>query len=100
MKIRDVELNLTKETAEFFIDWLGKDPNCSHMLTDFDAIWQHKEVTNFIINNHSLLNYSNQVHEVIIDYCYCPAGGNYCAVVVDNKEYTPVEYCMMKLGFE
>ncbi len=97
---RRVELNITKEQAADFIDWLGNDDYWGHTITRFQLDHGREEVE-FIINGHALSNYSNQHHQVLIDRCYCYASmdvldGGY---QVGNKHYTCIEYCLMQLGF-
>ena len=95
--MKNINLNLTKESAKAFIDWLANDGYWGHTLTAYD-INHGKEITNFIINGHKLSNYSNLINHVIIDDCYCETKNG--RIVVNNKEYLPIEYCLMKLGFE
>ena len=93
-----IKLNITRETAECFIDWLANDTYWGHTLTDFD-INHGAEMIDFVINGHELSNYSNQHHHVVIDHGYCPAWRDFGAVVANGKEYTPIDYCLMRLGF-
>lgn len=96
--MRQIELNLTKETALFFVDWLANDTYWGHTATYFDV--EHgTERVDFVINGHTLSNVSNQHHHVIIDSGYVPAYRDYGVVVSNGKEYTPIEYCMHKLGY-
>lgn len=93
---RKVELNITKEQAAQFIDWLANDTYWGHTFTRWD-IEHGREEVEFIINGHALSNYSNQHHHVLIDHCYCPAA--ICTVYYNCKQYTPIEYCLYRLGF-
>ena len=88
-----VELNLTKESAANFIDWLANDGYWGHTLTRFDVDHGAK-ITTFVINGHRLTNYSNQMHQVIIDDCYSYVGHT---GTVNGME--PLEYYLKKLGF-
>lgn len=93
---RKVELNITKEQVAQFIDWLGNDTYWGHTITRFELEHGREEVE-FVINGHTLSNYSDQHHHVLIDRCYCPTA--YCGVNVAGRQYTPIEYCLYKLGF-
>ena len=94
---RKVELNITKEQAAQFIDWLANDTYWGHTITRFEVEHGEEEVE-FVINGHSLSNYSNQQHQLVIDRCYCYAGG-VGGIQVKGKLYTPIEYCLYRLGF-
>lgn len=94
---RKVELNISKEQAVDFIDWLANDTYWGHTITRFELEHGQEEVE-FVINGHTLSNYSNQHHQVLIDRCYCYAGGM-MGVYVGDRCYTPIEYCLYKLGF-
>ena len=96
-KTRKVVLNLTKDQAAGFLDWLANDTYWGHALADFDLA-HGAERTDFVINGHILSNYSNQHHHLIIEGCYCPAD-NIGTVVAGGKKYSPLEYCLSKLGF-
>lgn len=96
--MRQIELNLTKETALFFIDWLANDTYWGHTASYFDVDHGVEEV-DFIINGHTLSNTSNQHHHLVIDHCYEPAYRDFGRVHANGKTYMPLEYCMELLGF-
>ena len=96
--MKEVKLNVTKETALEFVDWLANDTYWGHTLTRFDVDHGAEEV-NFIINGHRLSNVSNQHHHVIIDHVYCSAHRSFGVYIVDGREMSNLEYCMMRLGF-
>lgn len=93
---RRVELNITKEQAADFINWLANDTFWGHTYTRWH-IEHGREEVEFVINGHTLSNYSNQHHHVLIDRCYCPTA--HCGVTVAGKRYLPIEYCLYRLGF-
>ena len=95
--MKRVELNITREQAMEFIDWLANDSYWGHTITDFELNHGEEEVE-FVINNHTLSNYSNQHHQVIIDHCYCYAGG-VGGCYVNDVCYTPLDYCLYRLGY-
>lgn len=94
---RKVELNITKEQAAQFIDWLVNNTYWGHTFTRWD-IEHGREEVEFVINGHTLSNYSNQQHQVLIDRCYCYAGGM-GGYQMGSVMYTPIEYCLYRLGF-
>lgn len=95
---RKIELNITKEQAAAFIEWLANDEYWGHTITRFELDHGCEEVE-FIINGHALSNYSNQHYSVLIDRCYCPAHKNFGCVSVNGVTMTNIEYCLYRLGF-
>lgn len=93
-----VELNITKEQAADFIDWLANDTYWGHTITRFDIEHGAEEVE-FIINGHALSNFSNQHHHVLIDRGYCSAHRTFGCYSVQGKEMNNIEYCLYRLGF-
>ncbi len=95
--IVDVTLNLSAEQTKAFIEWLANDTYWGHTICDYE-IQQGVPEVHIHINGHVLSNYSNQHHQVVIDNCYCPTRNE--IVGLDGKEYTALDYCLKKLGFE
>ena len=94
---RRIELNITREQAAAFIDFLANEGYWGQTETYFDINHGAERVA-FIINGHELSNVSNQQRQVVIDNCYCHAGG-VSGINENGVEYTPIGYCLKKLGF-
>ena len=97
--MRKIELRLSKEDARAFIDWLANDDYWGHTITYWDVQHGAEEVA-FIINGHELLNYSNQHHHVVIDNCYVCANNSGVRIHSGGEVYSPLDYCLKKLGFD
>lgn len=95
--MKQIGLNISREQAKAFIDFLANEGYWGQTFTDFDL--QHgAEETEFIINGHRLSNYSNQHHHVVIDDCYVgvqKSGRTH----VGEKCYSNMDYALMRLGF-
>lgn len=96
--MKKINLNLTREAAAEFINWLANDGYFGHTETYFDIEHGAEQVA-FVINGHELSNVSNQMHQVVIDGCYTYAGGVARCVGADRIERNPLDHCLHKLGF-
>lgn len=90
-----VELNLNRETAEFFIDWLANDTYWGHTW----CAEYERDDTIFVINGHELSTYSNQHHQLVIDHCYVSVSPVGAIIGIDGKTYSNIEYALKKIGF-
>ena len=95
---RIIELNLTRNQARDFIDWLANDTYWGHTFSRAEK--HYDEADQFLINGHRLSTYSNVHHEVIIDDVYRSASHIGLTYDCDGKEYTNIDYCLHKLGFD
>jgi hypothetical protein len=92
-----IELNITRDTAAEFINWLANDGYWGHTDTEFERT-HGVEIDTFVINGHELSSYSNQMHQIVIDHSYCHAGG-VGSVTYAGRVYKPLDYCLKRLGY-
>ena len=95
--MKQIGLNISREQAESFLDFLANETYWGMTFTSWDL--EHgEEETEFIINDHRLSNVSNYHHQLVIDDGYVSVGKNGC-YIVNNKEYSNMDYALMRLGF-
>ena len=95
--MKQVILNITRDQAKSFLDFLANEGYWGQTFTLWDL--EHgAEETEFVINGHTLSNVSDQHHHVVIDNCYV---GLYKEgrVHVGDKIYSNIDYALMCLGF-
>ena len=96
--MKKIVLNMTREAAAEFVNWLSNDGYWGHTETQFDIEHGAERVV-FLINGHELSNFSNQKNQLVIDGCYTQAGGRCACTGADGVTRDPLSHCLYKLGF-
>ena len=96
--MKQVILNIARDQAKSFLNFLANEGYWGQTFCSWDLEHGKAEETEFLINGHRLSNVSNYHHQVVIDDGYVSVGENGCYIVGD-KEYSNIDYALMRLGF-